>query len=99
MIECISGGECQEVAPASVNIPQFLRIDVKKNVITGTLEGGATRTTKIERMEHVNGRLVLQGGEDGKAWSISIHEETGKAVLTASGDDVGFVGFGACLLP
>ena len=66
---------------------------------TTILEGGATRTTKIERTEHVNGRLVLQGGEDGKAWSISIHEETGKAVLTASGDDVGFVGFGACMLP
>jgi hypothetical protein len=32
-------------------------------------------------------------------WSLAIAEDTGKMVLTASGDDVGFVVFGACTLP
>lgn len=58
----------------------------------------------IERMEVVDGKLMLQGAEDGLegirdglGWTIAISLETGKAVLTGSGDGVGFVVFGACL--
>ena len=34
---------------------------------------------------------------DGAGWSMAISEETGKMVLTESGDQVGFVVFGACI--
>jgi len=50
-------------------------------------------------MEHLNGLLILQGTENGKAWSMSVNEESGKAVLSAVGEDVAFVVFGACVLP
>jgi hypothetical protein len=30
-------------------------------------------------------------------WTIAIAEDTGKVVMTASGDQVAFVVFGACL--
>jgi hypothetical protein len=48
--------------------------------------------------------LILQGAEDGykevrdgTGWSMAISEETGKMVLTESGNQVGFVIFGACI--
>ena len=51
----------------------------------------------------IDGKLFLQGADDGVegirdglAWSISIDQDNGKLVLTASGDAVGFVIFGAC---
>jgi len=54
-------------------------------------------------MELIDGKLILQGAEDGVegvrdgvGWTMAIAQETGKAVLTASGDQVGFVVFGAC---
>jgi hypothetical protein len=34
---------------------------------------------------------------DGTGWSIAISEETGKMVLTESGDQAAFVVFGACI--
>jgi hypothetical protein len=47
-------------------------------------------------MEHSNGRLILQGTQTGKGWSMVITEATGKMTLTASGEEVGFIVFGAC---
>ena len=47
---------------------------------------------------------MLQGAEDGYedlrdglGWTLSIAEDTGQVVLTASGDQVAFVVFGAAL--
>jgi hypothetical protein len=58
----------------------------------------------IERFEPVDGKLMLQGAEDGYegisdgvGWTIAISEDTGRGVLTASGDEVAFVVFGACI--
>jgi hypothetical protein len=55
-------------------------------------------------MERVDDKLILQGAEDGVenvrdglGWTVAISEETGKAILTASGEQVAFVVFGACL--
>ena len=55
-------------------------------------------------MEKIDGKLMLQGAEDGReggtpdgiGWSMSVVENSGNMVLTASGDGVAFVIFGAC---
>jgi hypothetical protein len=85
VVECGSGGKCQQVTAEDVGIPRFLT---------------------IKNSEHIDGKLILQGAEDGiegvrdgVGWSLAIAEESGKMVLTASGDEVGFVVFGACTLP
>ena len=105
VIECVPEGGCQEVTPQSVNFPDFLRIDFKKKRITESKEGAIRRTSKIENRELIDGKLILQGAEDGiegvkdgLGWSIAISQSTGKMVLTGSGDEVGFVVFGACTL-
>jgi hypothetical protein len=52
----------------------------------------------------LDGKLILQGAEDGienvrdgLGWTAAISEETGKFILTASGEEVAFVVFGACI--
>ena len=57
-----------------------------------------------KRQEFIDGKLILQGAEDGYekmrdglGWTIAISEETGQVVLTASGEQVAFVVFGAAL--
>ena len=103
VVECVPGGECQEVMPENVNLPNFLFINFKKKIITASKEGGVQRTSKIENRERIDGKLIVQGIEDGVegvrdglGWSIAISESTGKMVVTGSGDQVGFVAFGAC---
>ena len=104
-IECVPGGNCSEVSLESAGLPRFAVIDVQNKVIHPTKETGLNRKSPIEREETVDGKLILQGAEDGiqgvrdgLGWTFAIAENSGKLVLTASGDDVAFVVFGACTL-
>ena len=94
--ECSAGMECERGFAQSIDLPQFLRIDCKKKEISGTLENGRVKTTKIENMKPVADRLILHGVEEGVGWSIAIMEKSGKMVLSAAGESVGFTVFGAC---
>lgn len=102
-MECTAEAGCKTVTPDSIAAPDFLKIDFGKKTITGVSEGVSRRTTAVENKALIDGKLILHGAEDGVegvrdglGWSMSIMEDTGKMVLTGSGNDVGFVIFGAC---
>jgi 6-phosphogluconate dehydrogenase len=106
IVECQPGGKCQQVTAEEVGIPYFFYISFKDKKISSTHADGSKRVTDIERFEKVDNKVIIQGAEDGVedvrdgvGWSAAIAEDTGKMVLTASGDDVGFVVFGACTIP
>lgn len=103
VIECLPTKGCSLVAADAVGAPPFMRLDFAGNTLTATGSDGAVKSSAIERSETVDGKLMLQGAEDGVegvrdglGWTLAIAQETGKMSLTASGDDVGFVIFGAC---
>jgi hypothetical protein len=103
-VECVPDGTCREVPLASVELPQFLKIDFSKKTIRSADADDNKPATVIERQEVVDGKLILQGAEDGYekmrdglGWTMAISVETGQVVLTASGDQVAFVVFGAAL--
>lgn len=103
LVECEPGGNCQRVTHDSINAPRFLKINFKEKRVSKPDVGEKRSDTMIERMEHVDGKLILQGAEDGiegvrdgLGWTMAIAEDSGNMVLTGSGDQVGFVIFGAC---
>ena len=104
--ECVPGGGCESVTADSINAPDFLRIDGKKKTITAAMSNETRPATKIISSTKFDDKLVLQGADegvegvrdDGLAWSIAIDLETGKMVLTASGEEVAFVIFGSCAI-
>jgi hypothetical protein len=103
--ECVAGTDCVNVAPASVNLPDFFRVNTGENLISATPESGSTLSTPIERVEHLDGKLMLQGADDGikdvrdgAGWTMSINEATGQMVMTTAGDGFAVVVFGACTL-
>ena len=55
--------------------------------------------SKIEKVDHGEGVLILSGTQNGRGWNLTINESTGYMVLTVAGDQVAFVVFGACTLP
>ena len=104
VVECTPEGTCREVTPASVELPQFLKIDFTNKTIRPAAGDDEMPATTIERQEVVDGKLILQGAEDGYekmrdglGWTMGISEATGQVVLTASGEQVAFVVFGACI--
>jgi hypothetical protein len=103
VIECGPGGDCEQEMAASVNLPNFFQIDFSARELSAVNGSENKRTSKIKSMETLDGKLFLQGADDGiegvrdgLAWSISILQETGRLVMSASGENVAFVVFGAC---
>ncbi|TNF53082.1 MAG: hypothetical protein JSV71_04400 [Nitrospiraceae bacterium] len=102
-MECTEETLCQKVTTEDINAPQFVKIDFNKGMIIPVQGGSGKKGTAIENKERIDGKLFLQGAEDGferyedgLGWSIAIKESTGRLVLTASGGDVGFFILGAC---
>ena len=103
IMECVPDHDCQRISARDVGIPRFLQIDFDGQKITRTRPEGTEISSQIERSEKVDGRLILQGAEDGIedlrdgiGWTLSIDEASGDMVLTGSGNGVAFVIFGAC---
>lgn len=91
--ECVSG------APWTINFPVFMEIDFKENVLSTTDQHKNARLSRIENIDHLpNGRLSIQGDDGEHAWSMILSEETGSMTLAVSGEEVGFLVFGACTL-
>lgn len=106
VVECLPGGECKRVLAEDIDFPDFLQLNFKDKLIRAEQMGRKDLKTDIERMESVDGKLILQGAEDGRegtkdglGWTMAIDEESGKLVFSASGTEVAFVVFGACVVP
>jgi hypothetical protein len=98
VFECSLETDCFEVSAESVNIPQFIRVDLENKKLTLPERSEEQRESAINNFERNNGTLFLQGLEHGRAWSIAIYEDTGKMTGTAVEGEGGFVVFGACTL-
>ena len=94
--DCGFGEDCARGSASDVNLPIFLGIDFEKKMITGTMDDGSVRTTEIQRMEQLAGGIIIQGVQDGLGFSLSYNMSTKKITGAVSGDQVGFVIFGAC---
>ena len=97
--ECLSMGGCLSGTAESIDIPQFVEIDFENKSIRSLAGVEPVRNTTIARSARADGKLVLQGMQRGRAWSLVLNETSGKIVLTATDDQFGFVVFGACMAP
>jgi hypothetical protein len=94
VMECGPGVECQRRSVESVNLPRFLLIDVAAQSMSAG--DGSNRTAPIQRVERPDGRVILQGGQEGRAWSAVIAQDTGKLLAGVVDGQGAFVLFGAC---
>ena len=99
VLECVDGRSCETVAAESVDAPQFITVDLKNKELKLD-RSGRPRSAQLRNRENLHGRLIVQGigTETGLGWTFSVDEETGKFVVSASGDEVAFIIFGACTI-
>ena len=101
IIECDYGAECRAVTNDSIDAPDFVRLDIRKKEFSAITAGEASEPDAVDSVEELDNHLIVQGVQgsdptDPLGWSVSINQTTGRMTLTASGDDAGFVAFGAC---
>lgn len=93
---CVPGGECTAVAPEELNVPRFVETDLRAKTLSTTAASGENRTSPIAQVQRVDGLLLLQGAERGRAYSIQIVERTGELTAAVARNGVAVVVFGAC---
>jgi hypothetical protein len=96
--ECDSANGCEGGSPESNGLSRFLRVDVGKKEVRTTKQS-QEQPSKIDRVEHADGVLLLSGTQSGRGWTLTVNESTGYMVLSVAGDQVAFVVFGACTRP
>ena len=94
--DCQPGGNCIKGLAEDINFPQFIRLDFENGIAKTIRAGGEERTAKFQTPAVADGRLVLQGVQDGLGWSMTISQASGNMSLTVSGDELAMVIFGAC---
>ncbi len=97
--QCEGAGDCDRVAVEEINLPRFVNVEFKQKRLRGTLLGGEEQTTEIQNVQNPGGRVILQGAENGRGWSMTIDQTTGDMSIAIAGDDIGFILFGVCTVP
>jgi hypothetical protein len=93
---CSADGQCHTGPPWSLNVPQFIEVDLKAKELRTTKASGENRKTPIRNLERDGPMIILQGYEKGRAFSIMIDEETGDLSAAVARDEVGVSVFGSC---
>jgi hypothetical protein len=95
-IECGLENGCNEGTAESIDLPQFIQVDLKKNMISTTRTSKVKRESKIKNLQRFDGKIFMQGVERGRGWSMVIEEDTGKMSASAIEERTSFTVFGAC---
>ena len=93
---CAETGECFDVQPWEIDMPQFVVIDTKRKMIATTRASDRQRSTEIANHHRDGGVIYLQGMEGGRAFSFVIDEITGLLTAALAEDGLSLSVFGAC---
>ena len=95
---CCDEGGCATGTAADLGVPQFMEFDLKQKRISATKASGLNRTTPIDTVKRENGNVVMQGVENGRAFSFVVDEKEGSLSAAVAVVDAGctLTGFAWC---
>jgi hypothetical protein len=95
VIECDIAARCERSSVEEIDLPNFIHVQFGKKRLVGT-RGDNERSTAIQNIQNVNGLTILQGAENGRAWSVVIDQASGRMSGSIADSDGAFSIFGAC---
>jgi hypothetical protein len=96
ILECAAAsGQCEPHIADDATAPAIIKFDVAGQTVTT----GAARKSPLSSVKHIDGQLILQGSENGRGWSATIDEETGRMAVAIVDNDYTFSLFGTCTIP
>jgi hypothetical protein len=93
---CNDDGDCESDLPWNFNVPQFIEIDLTAKRLNTTRASDENRESPIGSVIRADGLLVIQGLEQGRAYSFVINEKSGRLAAAVARDGVTVTVFGAC---
>jgi hypothetical protein len=93
---CEGAGDCEIGSAADLNIPQFIEVDLAGKRLSTTKASGLNRSSAVDSVRRAAGTIVLQGFENGRAFSFVIVEKTGAVTVAVASATRGVTAFGSC---
>ena len=93
---CFEDGDCEAGDAEALNVPQFIEVDLNQRKLSTTRASGLNRSTSADTIKRVDGMIVVQGYEKGRAYSFVIEEKTGQMAVAVASASRGVTSFGAC---
>jgi|OpeIllAssembly_1097287.scaffolds.fasta_scaffold32495_2 hypothetical protein len=87
---------CTVDTPDGALIPQFVIVDLGTKLLATTAASGQSRSTPIESVRRDAGLVVLQGLENGRAFSFVIGEKSGVASVAIAREELVLAVSAAC---
>lgn len=87
---------CASGSPDELDIPQFIEVDMVQKRVNTTKASKLNRTSPIDNLKRVDGKIVLQGLENQRAYSFLIDESTGSMSAAVAHDGCTVTAFGTC---
>ena len=94
--ECSQGEQCLMGEASNINAPQFIRLNLVEKMAQAERPDGEAISSEIRIATQSDDHVILQGAQDDRGWSMRLDMTSGQMSLTASGDRIAFVLFGAC---
>lgn len=93
---CEIGAQCEVLQPWELNLPDFVKLDLRAKRIHTTSTNAEQRETVIESVRRADGSILLQGLQQQRAFSWLIKEVTGEGTLSVAADGQGLTVFTVC---
>jgi hypothetical protein len=93
---CELDGPCELKEPWDLNLPDFVKLDLKAKRAATTEASGSLRETPLRTVERSDGTILLQGVQGERAFSWLITEASGEGTLTVSSPVAGLTVFTVC---
>jgi hypothetical protein len=93
---CYEDGACEAGSAEELNVPQFIEIDLTAKKLSTTRASGLNRSSNADSVRRVDGSIVLQGFEKGRAYSFVIDEKSGHVAIAVAAPSRGVTAFGSC---
>ena len=93
---CYEDGVCEAGSAEELKVPEFIEIDLTAKKLSTTRASGLNRSSNADSVRRIDGSIVLQGFENGRAYSFVIEEKTGHVAIAVAAPSRGVTAFGSC---
>lgn len=93
---CESSFGCDSGPATDWKVPTFVEIDLATKTLRTTKASGEDRSTVASVVERKDGRILLQGVENGRAFSFLIREADGTMTVAVAREELTVSVFGVC---
>lgn len=93
---CESTYGCESGPATDWKVPGFVEIDLATRTLRTTKASGEARSTVASVVDRKDGRILLQGMENGRAFSLLIRESDGTMTVAVAREEITVSVFGVC---